>query len=430
MIGVALLLTTVAVALSTVRRPWIPIAGAIAVFVLVPQVASATVGVSFLSGMHLGTVVIVVTAGVQFVVRGREYVTDLVRSFPVYAALAVCAAIVFLTGAMTGTSSSQFLVESVFGGALVFTLIRRALADDPRVGTWLPHTFIAVTAIEAAWAILVWLGALPQPFAEQYAATYYWYTPDFSRALGTADSPLNLAVVMTAATCLLLGVRRLSIIAPCAALFLTTIFAAEARAALVLSLAALVVIMVRRRVPFVTFSAIGLTAGALLVVAVLALPDLTEGLVRKFSNDDGSANARQIGLDAGLPSALGFPVFGGGPDSAVSVARALGLGTSFENPVIMLALNWGVLGTLCYFGAQVGAILARSDRPRPVAGGRLAAVATLAAILTFSSIAFASGLGSIVWVVVAFAAPPLPVSASVGGTSTNIRADTHSSVSG
>ncbi|WIE61990.1 hypothetical protein DEI97_002305 [Curtobacterium sp. MCLR17_032] len=408
MIGLGALVVMITVALLTIRHLWIAAGAIIAVLVLIPQVAAPVIGIPVVGSLNLGTVFIGVVASAQFATRTRTYLQDALDALPTTLAILTLGTAVVLTSSATGTSGEQqFLIDSLAPSAAGFALVRRAISDAPRAGTRLAQIFVAVVVVECIVALLIWSGALPQPFAAEYAARYYWFDiNDQSRALGTADSFLELAVVVLVAVALLRSIRRAAIIAPCAMLFIATLFATQARAALALSVVALVAMLVARRVPFVPAATIALLSFALTIATLLALPELGAGLSEKLRDDDGSSRARSIALTEGLPELTRYVLLGGGPENAVTTAVHLRLGTSFENPALMLGLCWGVLASGCYFGVLTGSLLAPGVRPRAVEGGRLAGALALVAVMTFSSVAFVTGLGTLLWMTVAMGAPP------------------------
>lgn len=407
MTGVLVLTVIVIIAFGTLRHLWVGIAVVVAVLVLVPQVAAPVIDVPGLSGLNVGSVLIIVIAAVQVAVRGRTYLEDAVDALPTTLALVGVMCLVALTSVSTGTTGDQqFLVDCVIPSTAVYFLVRRALDDDPRAGRWLAQATVSVVVIESVLALLIWAGVIPQPFAQQYETRYYWFDEEQARALGTADSPLELGVIVLIGVCLLQSIRRVSIIVPCAATFLVTIIAAQSRTALALAVVALVALLIRRRVPIVPAAAVALVTVIAVIGVASVVPDLGEGLAQKVLDDNGSAGARQIGITRGFPELLHHLLLGGGPDDAVTTATRLGLGTSFENPLLMLGLSWGALASCCWFGTMITVVTARGGEPRVVPGGRRAGAMAVIAVMTYSSVAFVTGLGTLLWVVLAFATAP------------------------
>lgn len=411
MIGLVVLAAMVAVALCTVRHLWIACALVIAVLVLVPQVAAPVVGIPVVQNLNLGTVFLVVIATVQLVARARTYLQDVLETLPTALAVLTLVGMVALTSLANGAvHDQQFLVDSVAPSAVGAALVRRAAADAPGAGTRLAQSFVAVVVVECVIALLVWSGVVPQPFEGEYAARYYWFDPtDTTRALGTADSFLELSVVVLIGTALLRCVRRGALVAPCAALFVATLLAAQARAALALAVVALVALLVARRVPFLPAATVALVSASVATTTFLTVPELGSGLTAKLADDNGSAGARTIGLAEGVPELAHHLILGGGSENAVTTATRLGLGTSFENPALMIGLCWGLVASVCYFGILTTALLAGGARPRAVEGGRLAGALALVAVMTYSSVAFVTGLGTLLWMTVALgSSPPTP----------------------
>ena len=414
MITLAAVLLTTILACCTVQRPWIPLALALTLVVLVPEAASTTVG----GGINPGNASLAAVAVVQVAARGRCYLDDLLASFPLTAALLVWLACTIATAAAAdGSAHLGFIVNGLVVPVSTFFLVRHAVDDDPLAGRRLCLWLVALVALECVIALAAWTGTVQQPWADELASRYGWWHQDFGRALGTLDSPLDLGTVVVIGTSLLAAVRRTWLSVTLAALFVTTTVAAQSRTALLVCLLALLAIAIERRVPVVTLVGLALGLGAGCAAVAALLPGVADGLLSKFRDDGGSGQSRLLGLTEGVPAAFDHPVLGGGSGAAADVARSLGLWTSFENPFLILTLEWGLLGTLCQFGAMTAVLLLRGDGVPLVPGGRLAGTAALVTILSYSSIAFPSGSAILLWVALGLAVPASAVRADRGSRS-------------
>lgn len=408
MLGSAILAAVVIVAVCSFRRMEVAFVSAVIAFVAVPEVEVWTLGLPGVGGVNIGVLVILCTAALQIAFRAQAYASDLAARPAVWLALGAWTAggtITNFVAATSGVATGAWL-EIVVAPPLAYLLTQRLAADAPQRRTSLAHAVVVIAAFESALALTVWAGLVPQPFATAYATYDYWWTPDFDRALGTLDHPLALAGLLLVATALLGSVRRNTLVVGAAALFLVTIVLTQSRSALALAVVAFLVVLLRRRLPFVANLGLALVSVATLAVVLVTNPEIASGLTLKLDDDNGSANARVVGLGAFLPIALTDPLVGAGEGSSFEVARTLGLGTSFENPVIMTALDWGLVASLAFVLAQslvlVGVVRHRGDR---VPGAALAAVVVSVYVLTYSSYALASGLGMFVWLLLGLAAP-------------------------
>lgn len=401
------------------RRLWIPISIVILSALFVPVIAARVLvgaGLPRLEGTYPATFFIAVLAGTQLLLRMKEYVRDLSQSVILVIVLSTfVGAAAVVTYFVTGLSGLALLINQVVTPILLFVVIRRALADDPRTGRRLALVVIAGATVESVVSILVSMRLMEQPFAENYKL-FYWYTADFKRALGTTDHPLVLGSFMLLAIALLVVIRNTALQAVLVTLFLATLFLAESRTGLFLSVFAIAFLLVRGHA--------SLPSRLLLIVALTcagifsANSALTEGVTEKLADDSGSGAVRGIAVGYVLARISEFAVLGRGPGADVEIAREAGLGTSLENPFLVYAINYGAIFTALYFGAQFLIPLTARRRPRAVPGARLGALLVLVSAQTFSSLSAVSSLAAFVWVALALAAPPLvtPVEASEGRT--------------
>lgn len=398
MLGIAILVAAIGLGLASFRNLLIPLVGALVAFAAIPEVGVWSMPLPVVGGVNVGVVVIVVTGALQLAFRLPLYASDVTRAPAIWLALAVWTVGGTITNFLASTSAPGSWIEIVLAPPLAYLLVQRLTAESPRAPRALALTIVGLAAVEAVAALAIWAGALPQPFAEAHGTFSYWWNPEFDRALGTTDHPLGLGGLMVIATALLATIRRSVLVITLGALFIATAAAAESRAALLIAAGVFALVLFRRRVSFVTTLALVGLAGAT-VSAVLALsPDLLTGIGDKLADDNGSANARAIGLTQGLPTALENLIVGGGFEHAITTAQGLGLGTSFENPTVMTALDWGLAASIAFVGAQVIAIR-RGQRAGALPGTVLAGVAFAAYLQTYSSYALPSGTSMLLWIV-------------------------------
>lgn len=394
----ALVLVGVAVvAVLAVKRVVVGVLAAFVAFVFVPEATS----VALTGGLNLGALVVLAVATLQLATRLPQYLADLTAA----PALSVVGS-VFVAGAAVTAAAESAAVAGPFLTTVVtpplgYLLVQRAVKEDRRAGRLLGHTVLGLATIEAGVSLAVQIGALRQPYLDAFEEAYWW-TPDFQRALGTMDHPLTLGLFLAAALPLATGLRLDRTAGAVCLLLLCTIVATQSRAALVAGLLGLIGVVARRRMPFLHGAAV-LTAGAAAVMVILAVsPSLLVDFAAKLADDDGSADARFTGITVGLPAAFASPLLGGGADQATETARDLGLGTSFENPLIMIALDWGALPAVALVASQVMMLL-RARSGTSVPGGAMTAAVVVVCAETFSSIAVPGGLPTLACMLAGFA---------------------------
>ncbi|KQQ00914.1 MULTISPECIES: hypothetical protein [unclassified Rathayibacter] len=390
------------------RRLLLPVSVVLLTTLLVPVVASGVIvggGLPGLAGMYPSTYFIMVLAGSQVLLRLREYVADLAQSVPLVLALVlfIGAALVF-TYFTTRIAGLSFVLNQIVAPVLLFAVIRRALADDPRAGRSLALVVVAGGAYESVVSILVWSGTIPQPFAASYE-NYYWFTEEFTRALGTTDHPLVLSVLLVAAVALLITVKNSALRTGLAVLFLVAIVLTQSRTGLLLSLVALGFLLLRSRSSLQ--ARLVLLLGLLVAGGIYTNSALTEGISEKFVDDGGSGAVRGIAIEYVFSRFQDYAVLGLGPGSASRFATEAGLGTSLENPLLIYSIEYGAAFALIYFGAQFLLPLMARRSARSVPGARLCALLVLIAVQTFSSVSTSNSLGVVVWALLAIASPPL-----------------------
>ncbi|WP_144757101.1 O-antigen ligase family protein [Curtobacterium pusillum] len=430
MLGFAILAAVILAAACSFRSLTVAVVAALVGYVAVPEVEVWTLALPGVGGVNLGVLVVVVTAALQLVFRARTYLSDVVARPGIWIAFAVWVAGGTITNFIASTSSSApgAWIEIIVAPPLAYLLLQRLAAEAPSGRRTIAHAVVVIAVVECVVALVIWSGLVEQPFAAAHEAFSYWWDPEFSRALGTTDHPLTLGVVLLVATALLGTIRRNVVVIPAAALFIVTILVTESRAALALAIIAFALVLVRRRLPFVATLGLVMAAVAALATVLVTNRELTTGLFTKLGDDDGSANARLLGLAAGVPLTFADPVVGGGQGASFEIARSVGLGTSFENPLIMLALDWGLVGTLALVVAQALALLRTLPNGSVVdaPGAAVAAGTSAIAFLTFSSYALTGGMMMFAWMVLGLAIHREPTARTEAGSTTRtpVRAST------
>jgi hypothetical protein len=124
------------------------------------------------------------------------------------------------------------------------------------------------------------------------------------------------------------------------------------------------------------------------------------GVAARVADDTGSSQARALALEYFLSSWSDYAVAGQGIGSSHRVAVQAGLETSFENPLMMYGIDFGLLFAFLYFGSMVVLVLRNGFR-NGYPGLALAGVMALVIPQTYSSLATRSAAGIVVWTVLA-----------------------------
>lgn len=310
-------------------------------------------------------------------------------------ALAVfVASVAIATFAVGGGSGVAYFVDQIVTPLALFALCSAAATLVTDAGRWLKRTVFAMAVLEALLTIAQFVAGVPFPFVAVTLSEQSSESTSLVRWNGTLDHPLALGLLLATAIYMLPFVRRLTIRVAFGALFLVAILAAQSRTALLAGLFGLVIVVLLSRA--------GVIERAFWIVAILATSGALFALVQtlpiyqRFLNDRGSGLARTDAYASFADQVLNFLWLGGGANAAGQAAAQSGLTTSFENPFIIFAINFGLVGALAYFGAQAMMIIRgfTSLRDR-----WLLAPALVAAILvqTYSSLATESAAAMILW---------------------------------
>ena len=385
------------------RRLDITLGVAIAIFACVPSVMSnSLVGAG--AYFTVPSVFVVVLFAIQFVLRSQEVIEAIEGAAGVLAALALFFLIAL---AFTYTSTSYhtlaLLRNQVLVPILVFILVRMAIADRADAGIKLARVLVWAGVFNSIVAILVAFRVITQPFLDQLSQNYWYYT-GFTRAIGLTDHPLVLSAILVSCIPLLPTLRPRFLQAPIALLFIVTVVLTASRTGILVATVGILLLVIvgdARRGQRVIL-ALGVAIGGFLYGGAL----FSQGLSERFADDEGSAAVRGVAARYIFENWQDYFLHGLGTGGSYSAAAAAGLTTSLESPFLMYLVDFSVVATLLYFGTMVAILLMRFKTPRPVPGARLAALACLISVVGFSSLATSTGLGGIIWFLLAISYVP------------------------
>ncbi len=405
------------------RRPMLPLGAALLLYGLVPFAAQGWLtGISGTGqgalALHPGTWLLLATAWVR-----RHRLLAAVRRRPgVAAGLLIVVLVATATALLRGSGGWSELVQALIA-APVLGLLVSDVAGAPRSRALLQRSFLglglglaALAALEAVTGrALVWQSAYRDLLWFQVFARHGFRAPT------TLGQPLNTALLLVAvlptARTLLPSRWRL----PAYGLVLAGILGTGSRVELALGLGYLLLGLRRptrrprrRELAAVTVAAAGLAA---------AMAPAVHHLVQRAVADGGSGSLRVQGVLAFWPHLTTRLLVGSGVGTSESLTRLwMHSPNSAENPLVMMAVDLGVVSMLVYVGALLllGRLL---PPPSAVLRGRLlprgrAALAppqvslllALLAALSFSSFATQSPSVFLLWFLAGLAAATAPAS--------------------
>jgi hypothetical protein len=183
-------------------------------------------------------------------------------------------------------------------------------------------------------------------------------------------------------------------------LFVIGIVLSQSRTSLALSAVALaVLIFTSSLAPRVRTT---IAVGALVIAGALGASSLSAGITERLENDGGSASGRVQAWSNGLPLWPSHLILGEGSGASSQAAVAAGLGTSFESPLLMYSIDYGVIATLLLFVSMLSVVLRRKSR-WAVAGAATSALLAIISVHAFSSVATLNNTGGILFITLALA---------------------------
>lgn len=326
----------------------------------------------------------------------------LAHHFFLFLALALVMAAAFLASATSGAGGGNvLLVDQVVVPGLFFLLVLSDAARGDGVVALLRTVLLTLVALACIVAIMQWLTGSVL-FYESGFSTQYWFDPAQARWMATLDQPLALSLFICLTAPLLAGVKRRWLQLLLLALMVAGILVTQSRVGLIaLAVTVAATVFFARWRTWVKAAVLLVMAGA--AGGVMASP-LVAGVAARVADDSGSAEARGLALEYFLGRWRDYAVAGQGSGASYRLGAQAGLQTSFENPLVMYSVDFGLLFALLYFGSMAALVLGaaltpglRSRYPGLVLAGLMAVVIPQ----TYSSLATRSAAGILVWTVLA-----------------------------
>ncbi|KQR02302.1 hypothetical protein ASF72_11870 [Arthrobacter sp. Leaf141] len=381
-------------------RPRILVGSVLALWFLVPAVGSQVVtGVpSGPLSLHAASWLILAVFLARLLDAPAAFGQVLGRHFVLFLALAVVvAAAVLASRAADSGGGMVLLADQIVAPVLFFFLLLTLSITDAGLAVWLRNLLLWLVAAVCAVALLQWLTHSPLVY-EQGFSKQYWYKPENNRWMGTLDQPLALSLVIVAVAPLVAGLKRNLVQLVLLVLMIVGILITQSRAGLVVLAACVaVVVLFARRPAWLKGILLALIAAAAILITT---SPLIEGVVGRIEDDTGSTEARALSLQYFFNHWGDYAIAGQGSGASYRVAVQGGLETSFENPLLMYSVDFGIAFAVLYFGTMV-ALLLRHGLHHRVRGLTLAAILVIAVPQTYSSLATRSVAGILVWTVLA-----------------------------
>ena len=281
---------------------------------------------------------------------------------------------------------------------LAFLAIHAAVArEDATLWKKLVPVVLAAAALQSGLALLQFVAHSSLVYG-QYFANYYWWNAYLDRAVGTFDSPLDLAAFLTMCIPLTAVLRRTPAVFVLAGLLALGVVVSGSRTGVVVAALIIVVLVFVRSssvVPAVMISALLVVATAFLLVSPLA----TTLLSRFGSQGDASTGARSNALAVGLNLATDS-LDGHGPGFAFAYARAY-LDSSFESGYLATAIDLGLVVALGLIVVQLWGTFSARGVPLLF---RVPGVLAVVWGFSYSSFVSTSAFGILSWTFIALAA--------------------------
>jgi len=391
----------IAVAVATRRFPVVAVVVVLALAIALPYgAAQRSLGTSW----HPATLLTIAVAVVQLVRRPALHGVTVARMIGPLVAIGGFVAVACVTSYATGrTGSLGTIVLQIVAPCLMLLVIRSAIQADPTAGPRIARWVIVLAVAEALAVVGIASGIVPQPW-QSFVVESRWWSVSPERMVGTLDHPLVAALWMAAAVPLVAVLRRLWVRAAVALVLIAAIALTGSRLGLVVAVVTFVVVLLRSRAhPFLLLTTTVL-AGA--VGAVLLAGTVGDTVTARFEDDEGSSAQRGKVLRLAGRIWTETIVVGRGLGASEESTRNALIGSTFENPLLMFTVDFGVVATLLFFGALVAFIVSRPSSPR-VTGARLAAIGALACVVGFNSLSTNTAVGTLLFTVLALAAPAM-----------------------
>lgn len=381
-------------------RPRVLLAGVLTLWFLVPAVGSSVITgeTGGPLGFHAASWLVVSVLAGQLLHDPWSIRTALARHFFVFLVLGLVISAGFLASRTSEAGGGMLLlVDQIVVPVVFFLLLIANSVREPGLVRALRSLLLVLVAVVCVIAVLQRLNGDSLFYGPGFRSQY-WFNPETERWMGTLDQPLALSLVIALAAPLVAGLKRNSVQAVLLVLMTVGVLITQSRVGIaVVGLSIIVVVIFVKRKLWTKAAMMVFLAGT--ATLILSSP-LVEGVAARLADDTGSAEARTLALEYFLARWTDYAVAGLGIGSSYRVAVQAGLETSFENPILMYSIDFGILFAVLYFGLML-VILVRNSAWHEYRGLTLAGLFAVLIPQTYSSLATRSVAGIVVWTVLA-----------------------------
>lgn len=390
LILVFLVATLVAVAFRDRPAIWISIAFIAAVGVPRVAVRDLFSSAGALSSIHPAVWFFLAGTVVSMIAR-RPKRADTTRNY----AATILAIVLFgsMLAALAVRGWGEVLAYSIYYAlpAAALFAVRAGMRISPDLFSPLSKTVVVVALIESSIAILQRL-TQTSIFYETFYARQYWWSGEVTRSLGTLDSPLDLAALLSMALIFAVRLRRTLTSIASGAFILVGAWSTESRVGIILSVTAFVFLVLwKSRGPIV-----GLIASLTIAIATVVFLNsaiAAQTLDRFGDRGATSSAARSDAFQTGVELLQSSPPFGNGIGYSYQFSTAY-LASSFENAYLAMAIDAGVILTVALLLAQ---ILVLMSGPRMMSAFRLPGLFAIIWGFSYSAFLSASAFSLLAW---------------------------------
>lgn len=405
-----------AVSIALSRKPHRVALFGLAVWIFIPSVAGQVLTGPALA-VHPGTWALLVGLAVV-AARARSGASHALAA-NLGSALTIITFVVFgtlVSLAERNASSAQSFLNIFVSAFAVFLLVRIVAYIEPGGIRHLTLGFILLALIQVPLALAQFATGDVLNFASERTA-FYWFQPGvLVRAVGTLDSPLDLAFMLVAAIPLCAQIRRVPIRVLVSLSLAIGIILTQSRVGAVLAACGLLYLVARSKMGFptrfVTTVVVAIAASYLLLVP----NKLTAGLFDRFEGSTQSTDARRLATELFFERIWQHSAVGTGFGSSGTFRELGALETSLENGFLMFAWDFGVPATLILL-TMVASVVARGLRGKARTGTVASVVVAIVAGASYSGLATQSASLTIFFFILGIAVPHTRASLGVEGSS-------------
>ncbi|WP_270484071.1 O-antigen ligase family protein [Gordonia sp. w5E2] len=388
-----------------------------ALYLAIPSVVGIVRVGHGLPSLHVGSIFVIASGCCVVILRfGGPAIKNHITAPRVLPPLHVVFHLVFVMIVLVALSSGThvvggLIVNQIVAPYILFCVLYQAAREEPRFLERATIAVVVVCVFESAVSILVWMKFMQQPW-ESALSSQYWWPVISGREMGTTDHPLNLGLLLAAGLPFLAYVRSAVLTGACYISIILALLLTESRLALIGGLVASLYL-----IAVVPWRSKGILAVVMAVGYFVASSwGLVDAVMSRIEDDGGSANARSLAWSVFGSTWKQFIFTGAGPSN--TLLQDLGLKTSAESAFILYSVAFGILATTVYFGLMLYLVISGVFR-HGITPGVVSALIVIVSIQFYSSIAYESSAGAIMWISVFFAlsgGPTIPRPRRASGT--------------